>query len=430
MCGHFDPAPKPSTLSSAFATEKVSSHVLIFPQKPDNTPTPPADHGLLDPSVQAALLKDFPAADQLRFLQILKHFATDTIPTMLSLEPAQAAWRKAVPILATNYKFLTHGILAVASLHLAQLAMTQEERQTYEDIAANQMNVGLTQYRVEVQDVTTQNAEALFAFSTTITTFVLHSAGAECKAILKLMKENDWSIEDRMESISALSNAVFRVFRSVRGVLVIIVPCWHHIVKGIFRPVIARDWWPPGVPTTPEEHDEDRKLQHLNTMWSRPGRTYDYSCDTLRHALKDLKEAFALVSRVMALAQSGDTVCASTFDWTVVFHWPVQLSLDFISLLEQRRMEAWVLIAHFAILLARATGVLWLDGLGTSLLATAALVIGEDNWNWIAWPAAAVNVDLASLRNVAITSSKTDTPSRGTPTERPPVSFSTESSLP
>ncbi|CAO2652360.1 Nn.00g006430.m01.CDS01 [Neocucurbitaria sp. VM-36] len=401
----------------------------VFPQRFDDKPGPSSDQGLSDPNVQAALLDDFPESIQPHFLRILQHFSTDTLPTMMSLEPAQVAWQKAIPPLATSYKFVTHGILAIASLHLSTSAKTQQERQTYDDTAATQMNAGLMQYRVEVQNVTTKNADALFAFSTTITTFVLHSTGNECKAILRSITERTSSTE-RMDSISALSNAVFRIFRSIRGVLVIIVPCWHHIRKGPFGPVVSREWWPAGIPITAEQHDEDRKLQDLNRMWSRPGRTYDYSCDTLRHALKDLREAFALVSRVMFLAQSGNTAGASTFDWTSVFHWPVQLSLEFISLLEQRCMEAWVLIAHFAILPARATGAFWLDGLATSLVATAALVIGEENWNWISWPAAVVDVDLEPLRNPAVTSSETDTLNRETTTERPPVSLSTKSSLP
>ncbi|KAF1844134.1 uncharacterized protein K460DRAFT_379131 [Cucurbitaria berberidis CBS 394.84] len=340
---------------------------------------------------------------------------------------AQAAWREALPLLGTKYRFVTHGILAIASLHLSRLAGTEKEQQMYQDIAATQMNTGLTQYRVEVQNMTTKNAEALFAFSTTTTTFVLHTAGAECEATLRSIRRHDLSIEETLGSISALSKAICRILRSIRGVLVIIVPCWDCIYNGPLRPITDREWWPAPVPVTAEELDENRKLQRLETMWSRHGRNYNYSFHTLRHALKDLREAFALVSRLRCLAQSGDTRCATSFDWTSVFSWPVQLSLEFMALLEQRCMEAWVLIAHYAILLSRVTGVMWLDGLAANLIATAALVIGEDNWAWVEWPATATNMDLTFLRNLAKPSPQTHTSMRETTAERPTESLQADS---
>lgn len=79
-------------------------------------------------------------------------------------------------------------------------------------------------------------------------------------------------------------------------------------------------------------------------------------------------------------------------------HWPVQLSLDFISLLEQQRLEAWVLLAHYALLPAKATDNPWLDGFAINTITAAALVIGEEQWEWIAWPATELHIDLAALR--------------------------------
>lgn len=391
-----------------FSTGKAPSRIHIFAQKPDGFSDPLPDHGLLDLSVQNEIVQQFPEPDRPRLLEILQHFAAETIPTLSSgLEP-RAAWQKALPVLTASHKFVTHSILAVGSLHLARLARTESEREAYNDIAATQMNSGMTKYRIEVQNVTTMNAEALFAFSTNLTTFVLLTANTDCKGALTSIKSDNPSAEDRLALVSALSGAVLRIFRSIRGVLVIIVPCWNHIREGTLQPVLEREWWPPRVPVTPEEVVQDRSLQRLETMWSRPGRTYDYSFDLLRQTLKSLRETFALVSRLLSLAQSNDSTCVSTFDWTSVIHWPVSLGVDFITLLEQRSVEAWVLIAHYAILPAKIKGILWLDGFASNLLTTAALVIGEHNWDWISWPAAAVDLDLKSLRHLTSVSPQTN----------------------
>ena len=136
-------------------------------------------------------------------------------------------------------------------------------------------------------------------------------------------------------------------------------------------------------------------------MWSCPDRPYEYSFDTLRHALKHLRETFALVGRLVSFAASNGTASLESFDWGSVFTWPINLPLEFLALLEQHRVEAWVLVAHYAILVARITEVLWLDGFATNLVSTAALVVGQEKWKWITWPAAAVNVDLEEFRDSA-----------------------------
>jgi hypothetical protein len=62
-------------------------------------------------------------------------------------------------------------------------------------------------------------------------------------------------------------------------------------------------------------------------------------------------------------------------------------------------MEAWVLMAHFALLPAKATTNPWLDGFATNIVTTSALVMADEDWDWIAWPAAVLGVDLGSLRS-------------------------------
>jgi hypothetical protein len=185
----------------------------------------------------------------------------------------------------------------------------------------------------------------------------------------------------------------------MRGVLVILVPCYHFLRSGVFEPVLERDWWPAPIPVTAEEIEHDKRLRLLETMWARPGISYEYSFDTLRSAQKDLRESFALLSRLKDCTFPGDIPGERTFDWTAVLHWPVQLSLEFMTMLDQRRMEAWVLMAHFAILPNKARFSPWLDGFAVNMVTTSALVIGEENWNWIKWPAEVVGVDLKSLHS-------------------------------
>jgi hypothetical protein len=371
---------------------------------------PSATRTLLQDETQRALLAMLAEADRPRFKHVLSHYASRTIPTLFFGDVAQAAWCEAIPLLATRHQFVLHGILAIGSLYLSRLASTAPEEGVYQDMAAIQLNAGMIDYRTEIQKLTTTNAEALFAFSSSITSYSFLTAGAECQLILgKFGTVTEDVIEDRDVLITTLLQSVCGTFRSMRSVLVIFVPCWYHIRSGILEPVVSRDWWPPRLPVSPSAIVQDHKLQQLEMMWSQPGKVYEYSFDTFRSALKSLREAFALVSRLVDTADPDDTSGGPTFDWASVVSWPVELSLEFLLLLEQRRLEPWVLVAHYGMLFVTVKNNIWLDGLGPSIVATAALVIGEEHWKWIEWPAAVVQLDLQELqrRNIKQQSSCT-----------------------
>ena len=204
--------------------------VHVFPQKPESTFSSPLGQSLMASSVQDALLDQF--AEQDRFRDILRHFAHNSIPILHAGPRVQSAWRESLPALASSHKFVLNGMIAIGSLHLAQLAIPEPDRAFYQDTAAAQMNAGMIQYRLEVQHVTTKNAEALLAFSTMVTVYALSTAGAESEVTLTRMKTNQIPDQTQTIMIQALSNSVSRIFRSIRGVLVIIVPCWAHIQRG------------------------------------------------------------------------------------------------------------------------------------------------------------------------------------------------------
>lgn len=371
-------------------------HVFSAHASPDTEPRL-SERTLLDEEVQDALLGDFPPDERPKMKLVLSHFASKTVQTFSPGAASAVAWLEAVPSFAKDHRYVLNGILAVGSLHLSKLTDVASERDGYQDIAATQMNAGMAQYRVEVQNITTSNAEALFAYSTAITTFVLGTAGAECRNALNSLGTGERSEKQREEVTALLVQAICRTFRAIRGVLVILVPCYHHIRSGKFEPVVERDWWPPPIPVTAGELEHDQKLRSLEKMWSRPGKTYEYCFDSLRQALKNLRETSALVSRLATCTFPGDSTGEETFDWTAIMRWPTELPREFLSLLEQRRMEAWVLMAHYALLPSKVKVNPWLDGFATNMFMTSALVIGKDNWDWISWPAAALEIDLETL---------------------------------
>lgn len=365
---------------------------------PPETLISPAGQEDPDLSILQDIAKDFPQDERTTVTRLLQHFTMKTVGTFHSSPAAEAATQSVYPRLAITHKFVAHGMMALAALHLSQSPeATDDERKAYTEIAAAQMNAGMIRYRVVVGEITAENAEALFAFSSAITVFTLFTTGSDIKATLQSFTENGRSDHDLVTATSTLVSEITAILHAIRGVLVILVPCWDVINEGGLHAAIDRSWWPPGIPASSKQLDDDQKLQQLEKMWSRPNRAYEYSFDTLRAALKGLRENFALISR---LIYHSDVTNATghAFDWTAIMNWPVQLPFDFLSLIDQRCIEAWVILAHYAMLFSKAKNVLWFEHFDKSLVTTAAIVIGEKNWNWIEWPASTVGVRLKDLK--------------------------------
>lgn len=256
---------------------------------------------------QEISLDSIASNDRLRMKTVLDHFARKTVPTISPGKTAQAAWLAALPSLVAQYPFVLNGILAVGCLHLSTTAGSESERGMYQNLAADQMNIGMPQYHCEVREVTTVKAEALFAFSVMVTTFVLFTTAVDCKDTLRAFDSGSRSVEQKLTTTATMSRSICRILRSMRGVLVILVPCYHHIRDGTLQPILERDWWPAPLVEGPSEIVVDKKLRSLEMMWAQPGKTYEYSFDAFRSALKDLRENFAVVARLRDCRFPGGT---------------------------------------------------------------------------------------------------------------------------
>lgn len=292
---------------------------------------------------------------------------------------------------------MLRGIFAMSSLHLSRTVGVEKERETYQTMAAVQMNTGLVHYRSAMEEVSADNAEALFAYATTTSVFIVLTTADECKSLLKSLQSEGGRPNQRRAAVSGLAHAIIGIMRNLRGILIILVPCWHLIANGILQPIVKREWWPHRYPISPQAIEEDRKLAELENLWAHPDRRYEYWFDTLRSSLKRLRECFGLVSQ-LTVAGDDRRPGGRLIDWTSVVTWPISNSLDFIDLIEQRQPEAWIILAHYAILPARVENVWWIEGLASNILSTAALVLKEEMWTWLEWPATVVGVDLDSLR--------------------------------
>ncbi|KAF2189661.1 hypothetical protein K469DRAFT_700907 [Zopfia rhizophila CBS 207.26] len=341
-----------------------------------------------------------------QFHNILNHYDTHTCLTLASDDPAKATWQSVVPEMAFTHRFLVHGVIAIASLHLARLHKGKAEQDAMLNIAYDQMNQTLYYYRKALQNVNPNNASALFACSTLTAVYFFHNSASDFEEIRSYIPAE--TLVPPPDVVDQMIHSIMKTFHGLRGTLIILRPGWNWVVEGKLSPICTRSWWPKNpTPATERAMDEDRRLCKLEGLWMQPGRNYEAYFDDLAESLKILREIFALVSQLTLPNRTHSPNCAvpySADDTTVgmlmdrgaIFSWPARVPKQFLTLVEQKNCEALVILAHFAVLPGRIRNVWWLDGLGVNIITAAAMGLGQGNWSLIEWPAQVVGVDLAN----------------------------------
>ncbi|KAJ4991775.1 sterol uptake control protein 2 [Stagonosporopsis vannaccii] len=377
-----------------------AGHVQILRSQLASIPPTPTEPHFTNALMQQGILGRLPRSVRPHAGALFQHFASETVATMGFGMMPQQAWCTAIPDLALKHDFVVHGALAIAALHISTSSESADAKERYENIAALELNMGLASYMAEIRSISSDNVEALFTFSTAISLWSTFQARNDCRSLVASGPITHVQAEN---IASEAVQVICRCLRTLRGVQVILVPGWSKLENGPLRYVVQRESWSNAIPVADAHLAEERQLKNLETMWSNPHRAYEDHFDILRQAWLDLHQSFKIVWSLVDDIPLNYSSRGPSFDWTSVFHFAVQCSLRFVSLLEQQCIEAWVLMAHYAILHAEVgKGLWWLDDSAVNLVAAAALVIGTNNWDWITWPAARVSFDLESLRPLAL----------------------------
>ncbi|KAF2447952.1 hypothetical protein P171DRAFT_429538 [Karstenula rhodostoma CBS 690.94] len=335
---------------------------------------------------------------------ILYHYEYTTSLTLADADPAKAAWQSVVPDIAANHKFLVHNILAVASLHLARLHGRGEEGTAMINLAASQMNKAIQGFRPQLENINAENAAALFASATLTAVYFFFTATQEIENIRSCVLQG--TIVPPPYVVTKMLAATLRTLWGLRGPWSVLMPGWDYVVKGRLSVIANRHWWPKDRrPKSDLALEEDIRLAEIENLWRSLNQSSDV--DTLSSALFYLREAYALVSQLVAAESEYPFLTSVDYiygdkggrivqmkDRGAIFVWATRISREFIKLLEQKNKYALVILAHYGVLAGRVRNVWWLEGMGANFIITVAMALGRENWHLIDWPVQVVGVDL------------------------------------
>lgn len=248
------------------------------------------------------------------------------------------------------------GLLAVSALHLANYA-PQEKRGRYSAQAAMQQDRALAGVRSAMSNVTKENCDALFVFSTTVIVFTF--AQPRVPGTLIFIGSED---EDTAERLLL-----------IRGVHSILMSAWDWISVGPISALLKSGRYrsPPEF-LGPPESDHLLELSQL----IKESTIDEAELEAYEGAIENLRKSFAAIcapdSRICHLAPA--------------FSWPIKISDEYIGLLRRRTPEALAIFAHYCVLLKKLDGFWWVQGWGTILLSTIYGLLGNTHRLWIRWP--------------------------------------------
>lgn len=269
--------------------------------------------------------------------------------SVCTAESEYHVWQVIIPRLALQYDFLMHGILSLASLHLAT-TIEPPASLAYIDTALQYHNLTFAPFRAAIDNLTPQNCEAVLAQSI-ITTII----GIALPRVTVARDES-----------SSMTENIVVVFELLQGVRKIID--------------IGRSW----IKLTLFTRQKD--LGGSNTI------SLDYETGTALDRLARLNDEtlasidtdqYRINKDVIAHLRHCFTLFASSSDPANVLAWLAVVDKEFVDNVRRRQPLALLILMHWGVLLGELDGTWWwARNSGRSLVSELLYVLCPGDMRW------------------------------------------------
>ncbi|TIA20582.1 hypothetical protein D6C80_02203 [Aureobasidium pullulans] len=260
-------------------------------------------------------------------LQLFSHFMSETSRTFIKSDISLDIYLKNLRECVFGQKYLMHEVLSLAALHMSLQMNNQSPDQVmyYQHLATSLQSKALAGFNEAVQEINERNCLTLLIFS--------HMLGVHSFCEVFISQD---------ESFSNFLTRLLQAIHLLRGINSVIQPWWHvlsttdmiHLMREGEAHRIARESLETTVP-------------HLHELMA--------TADISETSLRIYQEAL----RRLDLALHGSSEPRD--DINIVFAWLVTSPKEYTDLLAERRPEALVLLAYYAVVLHRRRNS-WLIG--------------------------------------------------------------------
>lgn len=281
---------------------------------------------------------------------MLHHFCTVTFETLTPEIEGQKTWQCNAVKVGLAYPFVLYQILGLAALHLAHLR--PEDRGTFQTKATKLQNLAMAGFNDKKETIDSSSCGAVLLFSSLLTLHVLadHTHGAETE-------DND-PIE-----------RLLRCFNLVSFSRKLLLKEWEDEIKQSNLAAILASPAPRVPYTIPEQ------CQRLNELPDNSDLSYA-AAQAYHAAIERLQYNFSLTG---APSRSYCTIRSA-------LAWPMELQDEYLNLLNERRPEALIILAYYAVLLHSFRDSWMVHKSGASLVRVIAASVGQFWEPWLSWP--------------------------------------------
>ena len=310
---------------------------------------------------------------QMAELELLHHFTTETCYTLSDRPESHELWRITVPQVAFQHDFLMRGILAISSLHLSCL---RAEKQTHwGHLAAKQQDAALSSFRKIMTNMDESNCDAFLALASLIVVY-----GFESPKSSDSLGMFNYKGQDSDEWLPL-----------IRGVNSIIMSVWPWIKNGRLSGLLHDHVQEPPRTELPSVLSE--QLTHLESMCEDASGGPEVT-NAYKAALESLRASFIRMNNRPAYE------C----EVSIAFLWPVMIPQEYITMLNEKRPEALVILAYYCVILHHLDDYWWMRGWAMHIISNIHREL-EDRWLYfLQWPSTVISVDQKILTNGSLQS--------------------------
>ncbi|CAG8170294.1 unnamed protein product [Penicillium salamii] len=339
-------------------------------------------------------------------MRLLHHFTSCTSATLSDDPEAHRTWATTVVQIAFAHSFLLQGILALAALHMA--SSNTDEKEHLSILAASKQDAALRDFRRQLENITPQNCDAIFAFSFLAEYYIPASAGTVINPAATFMEDDFFdAITDWLRLHQGTSDIYKCKGQWIQNGPVALL--WSNILG-------ERCLSPKIKPNT--GNTKFQQLHDLTKKWDT-----DIACtmsdarenEINSRALEILVEAFNIVSedskantgRVSVNELLNDALLPEDENHRRVngsnylslsFGWLFEIPIGFVELLEQRRPATLIIFAYFSVLFQNAPKFWWNEPIPAKIVKAVAAVLPPEYHRWIEWPIRETQVIQSQLR--------------------------------
>ncbi|KAL4940962.1 hypothetical protein BDV06DRAFT_230016 [Aspergillus oleicola] len=290
-------------------------------------------------------------------LELLHYFMTSTCYTTSRIPAIQTLWRDQVPRIAFSTPFLLHALLAVSALHLAH--SNPSRRVACFAQAHLHHNAAVTSVIPEITSLATENAAALYLFSTL--TCIFSCADMERSSnLLVLSREGQLA----------------HWMRLFRGTGAVLGDDKHEFQTGILAPIFVNGGFVSAIRRSDDALREGRMyVLELKDMIMKT-----HSCDPRTHDI--YQDATDGIARALAV-----TLKPSMAETAGVFAWMIEASDEYLELLKREEPTALIIFAYICLAVRKVEWTWWTRGLSARLMSQVYAALKEEDREWLTWPA-------------------------------------------